>query len=81
MNSDILGLIIKINKLLALANKNKEVRALKLQFNSVRYKVQKKVRKVKTDYFKNKMEEIKKNPKKLCNHFKHLGCSGKRMNV
>ena len=81
MNSDILGLIIKINKLLALANKNKEVRALKLQFNSVRNKVQKEVRKAKTNYFKNKIEENKKNPKKLCNHFKQLGCSGKRMNV
>ena len=65
MNSDILGLIIKRDKLLALANKNKEVRALKLQFNSVRNKVQKEVRKAKTDYFKNKMEENKKNSKKV----------------
>ena len=63
MNSEILELIRERDKFLKLANKNKNNKDLRLKFNSLRNKVQSEIKKAKSVYLKNKIEENKKKPK------------------
>ena len=57
--------------------KTKEIKALRNHFNFLRNKVQRKVRKAKSNYLKDRLEENKNNPKKLWKQFKTLGYSNK----
>ena len=77
MNSDILDLIRKRDKALGDSHKNKENQNLREQFKSLRNKVQREVKKAKSNYFKNKIEDNKKNPKEIWRQFKTLGYSNK----
>ena len=65
MNNEIVDLINEIDKALNIANKNKRIKALRHKFNSIRNKVQREIKKAKSNYFKNKVEENKKNPNNL----------------
>ena len=64
MNSEILELIRERDKFLKLANKNKNNKDLRLKFNSLRNKVQSEIKKAKSVYLKNKIEENKKTQRK-----------------
>lgn len=77
MCSNILDLIRQRDKALHISNKNKENEELRNNFNSLRNKVQRKIKKAKSSYFKNKIKENKKNPKELWRQFKTLGYSNK----
>ena len=77
MNNKILELIQERDKALNLAIKNKTNNVLRQRFNFLRNKVQREVKKGKTDYFKNKIDENKNNPKQLWKQFKSLGYSNK----
>ena len=77
MTSDILELIYERDKILTLANKNKSIKELRKQYNELRNKVNDKVKEAKANYFSNKVEEHKKNPKSLWKQFKSLGYSNK----
>ena len=75
MNSEILNLINERDKAVTIANKNKGNKALRNHFNFLRNKVQREVRKAKSNYFKDRLEENKNNPKKLWKQCKTLGYS------
>ena len=77
MNSIILNLIRERDKILYKSNKNKNDKELRSKFNSLRNKVQREIRKAKTNFFKDKIEENKDNPKNLWKQFKSLGYSSK----
>ena len=77
MNSIILNLIRERDKILYKSNKNKNDKELRSKFNSLRNKVQHEIRKAKTNFFKDKIEENKDNPKNLWKQFKSLGYSSK----
>ena len=77
MNSDILDLIRQRDKALEYANRNKENRELRKNFNNIRNKLQREVNKAKSNYLKNKIEDNKKNPKEIWRQFKTLGYSNK----
>ena len=64
MNSTILDLIRERDKLLYKSNKNKGDKELRGKFNFMRNQVQREIRKAKTNFFKDKIEENKDNPKK-----------------
>ena len=75
MNGEILNLINERDKALTIANKNKRNKALRNHFNFLRNKVQREVRKAKSNYLKDRVEENKNNPKKLWKQSKMLGYS------
>ena len=77
MNSEILELIEERDKALNLANSNKENNILRQHFNILRNKVQREIKKGKSNYFRNKIDENKNNPKQLWKQFKSLGYSNK----
>ena len=77
MDNVILELIRERDKVLYKSNKNKDDRELRSKFNLLRNKVQREIRKAKTNFFKDKIEENKDNPKKLWKQFKSLGYSSK----
>ena len=77
MNSIILNLIRERDKILYKSNKNKNDKELRSKFNSLRNKVQHEIRKAKNNFFKDKIEENKDNPKNLWKQFKSLGYSSK----
>ena len=77
MNSAILNLIRQRDKALEYANRFKENGELRKQFNLLRNKVQREVKKAKSNYLKNKIEDNKKNPKEIWRQFKTLGYSNK----
>ena len=77
MTSDILDLIRNRDKALENSNKNKANMELREQFKNLRNKVQKEVKKAKSNYFKDKIEDNKKNPKEIWRQFKNLGYSNK----
>ena len=77
MSSEILKLISKRDKALNLANKYKSNTFLREEFNELRNKVQREIKKAKSNFFKDKIEENKNNPKKLWKQFKSLGYSSK----
>ena len=77
MTSDILELIYERDRILTLANKNRSVKELRKQYNELRNKVIDKVREAKANYFSEKVEEHKNNPKSLWKQFKSLGYSNK----
>ena len=80
MNSIILELIRERDKILYKSNKSKDDRELRIKFNSLRNKVQREIKKAKTNFFKDKIEENKDNPKSLWKQFKTLGYSSKSTN-
>ena len=65
------------DKILYHSNRNKENEELRKQFNKLRNEVITKTRQAKNNYFSNKIEENKDNPKKLWDYFKPLGYSHK----
>ena len=77
MTSDILEMIYERDQILTLANKNKSIIELRKHFNVVRNKVSDKIREAKSNYFSNKVEENKNDPKSLWKQFKSLGYSNK----
>ena len=77
INSTILDLIRERDKLLYKSNKNKGDKELRGKFNFMRNQVQREIRKAKTNFFKDKIEENKDNPKNLWKQFKNLGYSSK----
>ena len=77
MSSNILDLIRKRDKALIIANNNKGNKDLRKQFNFLRNKVQREVKKAKSNYLKDKIEDNKDNPKELWKQFKSLGYSNK----
>ena len=77
MTSDILELIHERDKILTLANKNKSVKELWTQYNELRNRVNGKVKEAKANYFSDKVEEYKSNPKSPWKQFKSLGYSNK----
>ena len=77
MTSDILEMIYERDQILTLANKNKSIIELRKHFNVVRNKVSDKIREAKANYFSNKVEENKNDPKSLWKQFKSLGYSNK----
>ena len=77
MTSDILEMIYERDQILTLANKNKSIIELRKHFNVVRNKVSDKIREAKANYFSDKVEEHKNNPKLLWKQFKSLGYSSK----
>ena len=77
MNSEILDLINKRDKALNISNKYKANKTLRVEFNELRNKVQREIKKAKSSFFKDKIEENKNNPKKLWKQFKSLGYSSK----
>ena len=77
MDNGILELIRERDKVLYKSNKNKDDKELRSKFNLLRNKVQREIRKAKTNFFKDKIEENKDNPKKLWKQFKSLGYSSK----
>ena len=77
MDSEILDLIRKRDKALGDSNKDKGNKELRELFKNLRNKVQREVKKAKSNYFKNKIEDNKKNPKEIWRQFKALGYSNK----
>ena len=77
MDSEILDLIRKRDKALSISNKYRSNTTLRLEFNELRNKVQREIKKAKSNFFKDKIEENKNNPKKLWKQFKSLGYSSK----
>ena len=59
------------------ANRNKSDKVLRKEFRDKRNKVVNLIKKGKTNYFSNKIEENKNNPKELWKQFKTLGYSNK----
>ena len=80
MTSTILDLIRERDKFLCESNKNRNDKKLRSKFNSLRNKVQREIRKAKANFFKDKIEENKDNPKNLWKQFKSLGYSSKSTN-
>ena len=76
-SGEILELIVKRDKALNISNKNKSNKSLRQEFNELRNQVQREIKKAKSNFFKDKIEENKNNPKKLWNQFKSLGYSNK----
>ena len=77
MSSEILALISERDKALFNANKSKSNKLLRQEYNMLRNKVQREVKNSKSNYFKDKIEEHKNDPKKLWKQFKSLGYSNK----
>ena len=77
MNKDILEIIDDRDKALNIANKFKSNKLLRQEFNVLRNKVQREIKKAKSNYLKDRIEENKNNPKKLWKQFKSLGFSSK----
>ena len=77
MSGEILELIVKRDKALNISNKNNSNKSLRQEFNELRNQVQREIKKAKSNFFKDKIEENKNNPKKLWNQFKSLGYSNK----
>ena len=77
INNEILEAMYERDKILYHSNRNKENEELRKQFNKLRNEVITKTRQAKNDYFSNKIEENKDNPKKLWDYFKPLGYSHK----
>ena len=77
MSSEILALISERDKALFNANKSKSNKLLRQEYNMLRNKVQREVKKSKSNYSKDKIEEHKNDPKKLWKQFKSLGYSSK----
>ena len=77
INNEILHLMEQRDKLMRRFSKNKNDRELKQEFNRIRTKVDKNLKKAKGDYFSNKAEEYKNTPKKLWKHLKETGYSTK----
>ena len=77
MNSAILDLIRQRDKALEYANRFKENGELRKQFNLLRNKVQREVKKAKSNYLKNKIEDDKKISKEIWRQCKTLGYSNK----
>ena len=77
INSKILELIRKRDKLLSESNKDKSNKELRKEFNILRNKVQSEIRIAKTNYFKDKIEENKGNSKGLWRQLKFIGYTSK----
>ena len=77
IDSVILELIWKRDKLLYESNKDKHNKELRKEFNLIRNKVQREIRIAKTNYFKDKIEENKGNSKGLWRQLKSIGYSSK----
>ena len=63
MDSEILDLIHKRDKALSISNKYRSNTTLRVEFNELRNKVQREIKKAKSNFFKDKIEENKNNPK------------------
>ena len=77
MTNDILELIYERDRILNLANQNKSVKELRNLYNQLRNQVTDKIKKAKANYFSEKVEEHRNNPKILWKQFKSLGYSNK----
>ena len=77
IDDNILQIIKERDKLLYASNRNKKDKELRKKFNVIRNKLQREVKKAKENYFKNKMEENKDNPKKLWGQLNTIGYSNK----
>ena len=77
INSEILELIYERDKILSKVNSDKSNKDLRAQFNKMRNKVTKTIRQTKANYFRNKVEENKYNPKLLWKQFKSIGYRNK----
>ena len=77
INNEILELIYERDNMLLKANLDKNNRDLRVEYNKLRNKVTKSIRKARVDYFCNKIEENKNNPKQLWKQFKSIGYSNK----
>ena len=77
MNEEILELMQTRDKALCLSNTNKHINELRKEYNKLRNKVNRLIKKTKANYFHDKVEEHKDNPKLLWKQFKTLGYSNK----
>ena len=77
INSSILELIWRRDKILCRSNKNRDDKDLRKEFNKLRNRTQREIKIAKTNFFKEKIEENKFNPKGLWRQFKSLGYSNK----
>ena len=77
INNEILELIDEREKSLILANKEKSNLELRKHYNKLRNKVTKVIRKTKANFFQNKIEEHKDNPKLLWGQLNSTGYSNK----
>ena len=77
MNEDILNLMQTRDKALSISNKNKHDIELRKAYNKLRNKVTRLIKKTKANYFHDKVEEHKDNPKRLWKQFKTIGYSNK----
>ena len=73
IDDNILQSIRERDKLLTLSNRNKADKSLRRLFNETRNKLQRDIKKAKSNYFKNKVEENQHDSKKLWRHLKTLG--------
>ena len=80
INSKILELIRKRDRLLSESNKDKANKELRKEFNILRNKVQSEIRIAKTNYFKDKIEENKGDSKGLWRQLKSIGYTSKSKN-
>ena len=77
MNEEILELMQTKDKALSLSNTNKHDNELRKEYNKLRNEVNRLIKKTKANYFHEKVEEHKDNPKLLWKQFKTLGYSNK----
>ena len=77
MNSEILELIYERDKMLKKANLDKTNKNLRAQYNKLRNIVTKTIKLTKSNYFRNKVEENRYNPKLLWKQFKSIGYRNK----
>ena len=73
IDDNILQSIRERDKLLTLSNRDKADKSLRRLFNETRNKLQRDIKKAKSNYFKNKVEENQHDSKKLWRHLKTLG--------
>ena len=76
MDSEILDLIHQKDKFLHCFKKSKKEEDYK-SYCKLRNMVQREIKRAKSEYFKDKIEENKKNPKKLWQSIKEIGLKGK----
>ena len=77
MNSEILELIYERDNILKKSNLDKKDEELKKLYKTLRNKVTKKIRRAKANFFQNKVEEHKNNPKSLWKQLNTIGYSNK----
>ena len=77
VNDEILELIQERERALRISNQNKANTELRSEYNKLRNKVNKVIKKAKANHFQEKVDEHKDNPNLLWKQFKTLGYSNK----